>query len=145
MMEYGYGVVFSQESFKEDAAVLLLDKALDMGNDELYHKHEAFCDNYGYSFESQPGKEEFVDTFEDDNTGSGLGGLLARVINDADFDGADYFVCKDGCLYVKAGIPFDDEEKQAVPTVKDIQCLLSVYLNPLLNKPCSPCYVEGMS
>lgn len=142
MLEYGYGVNLSQEIFKEDAAVLLLDRAFDMGNDELYHKHTVFCDNYGYSFESLPGKGEFVQTFEDDYTGCGLGGLLARVINDAAFEGEDYFLYKDGCLYIKAEIPFDEEEKQAIPTVKDIQCLLAEYLNPLLNHPCSPCYVE---
>lgn len=142
MLEYGYGVVFSQASFKEDAAALLLERAFDMGNDGLYHMHSIFCDNYGYSYDSRDGMKEYVEFFEDDYTGCGLGALLARVIDDAAFEGEDYFVFKDNCLYVKAEIPIDDEDKQRMPTVKDIQRLLSVYLNPLLESPCSPCYIE---
>lgn len=141
-MEYGYGVILSQCSFVPDADVMLLDKALDMGNDEVYHKHTVFCDNYGYSYKSKPGKKEFVETYEDDYTGCGLVGMLARMINDADFDGEDFFVAKGGCLYVKAEIPVDDEDKQLMPTQRDIQMLLSLFLNPLLVQPCSPCHVE---
>ena len=142
MMEYGYGVILSQCKFVPDADEMLLDKALDMGNDELFHKHTIFCDNYGYSYNSKPGKKEFVATYEDDYTGSGLGGMLARVINDADFDGEDFFVTKGGCLYVKAEIPIDDEDKRNMPTQRGIQMLLTTFLNPLLKQPCSPCHVE---
>lgn len=142
MFDKGYGCVLSNCSFKEDATVIILDNALNSGNDDLYHKYAVFCDNQGYAWDEEESKRAFVECFDDEYTGCGLEGLIARVIDDAEFDGAEYFITHDDCLYVSAEVPVDDEDRQAMPTQKEIQSLLAKYLNPLLEEPATIDWLE---
>ena len=142
MLDKGYGVILSECKFKEDASVTILDYALNSGNDDLYHSYAVFCDNQGYAWDDEEAKRAFVECFDDEYTGCELEGLIARVIDDAEFDGAEYFITRDDCLYVSAEVPVDEEDKQAMPTQKDIQKLLAEYLNPLLETPVSVGWVE---
>lgn len=142
MPDKGYGVILDKCKFKEDAVLLLMDRALEL-NDEILDAYAVSCSNYGFSRDTAEAKRFFVENFTDDyGCGSDAEGLLARVIDDADFDGAEVFVSKDGCLYVQATVPADDEEKEILPTQEEIRNLLAIYLNPLLEEPAEICWLN---
>ena len=138
-MEKGYGVITSKCEYKPNAVLLLREKALE--NDDILHAFYVYCENYGFQTNEDDAWVSFVENYDDEViegtliTGSGFEGLIARVIDDAEFDGDEYFVCEDCCMYVPADIPFDEEEKQKMPTQKDIRTLLAKYMNPLLKSP----------
>ena len=66
MFDKGYGCVLNNCSFKEDATVIILDNALNSGNDDLYHKYAVFCDNQGYAWDEEESKRAFVECFDDE-------------------------------------------------------------------------------
>lgn len=142
MLDKGYGVIISECKFKEDAAATFMNHFALERNDQVYHAYAVFCDVNGYVWDDNEAKTAFAENFDDECTGFGLEGLVARVIDDAEFEGAEYFITRDDCLYVPAIVPVDNEDKQAMPTQKDIQKLLAEYLNPLLETPVSVGWVE---
>lgn len=141
MFDKGYGVVLSQCKFREDAPVILMQR-FGLENDEILEQFHDFCGNYGHNMDDPDAMREFVGIYEDDFVGCDLGGLLARVINDAEFGGAEYFITRDCCLYVSAAVPVDDEDRKAMPTQKEIQSYLAAYMAPLLKEPAVIDWVE---
>ena len=142
MPDKGYGVILAKCKFKEDAVLLLMDRALEL-NDDILDEFAILCSNYGFSQDTAEAKRFFAESFSDDyGCGSDAEGLLARVIDDAEFDGAEIFVSKDGCLYVQATVPADAEEKEIMPTQADVRDLLAKYLNPLLEEPAEICWLN---
>lgn len=142
MLDKGYGVDLGACKLRKDAALILMNDRYAVENDNVLHEFTVFCDNYGYHTDDDEAKREFVDMYGDESSGCCMEGLIARFINDREFDGADYFVGRDGCLYVLATIPVDDEDRQAMPTQKEIQSLLAKYLNPLLEEPATIDWLE---
>lgn len=135
-MNNGYGVFFPDCKFADDAALTLMNGRYVMENDDVFRQYCTFCDNYGYHTDDPKAKAEFVGWFSDEYCGYGMPGLIARLINDLDFDGADYFYGEeDGFLGVIATVPVDDEEKQRMPTQNEVKNLLSHFLEPLLTEP----------
>ena len=141
MTDKGYGSILSNCTFKPDASCILMDQFA-LENDEILHEFYIFCENYGYSSTEAEAREDFVRSYEDDLVGYGMEGLLARVIDDAEFEGEEYFLYRDECIYVSAMIPVDEVDKQSMPTQKDIRTLLEKYLFPLLEAPAEVEWVD---
>jgi len=142
MFDKGYGVDFGACKLRDDAALILMNDRYAVENDNILHSFTVFCDNYGYHTDDNDAKIEFVDWYADEFAGYGMEGLIARFINDKELGGADYFLGRNGCLYVQATVPLDDEDREGMPTQKEIQMLLAKYLEPLLLEPAVIEWVE---
>lgn len=141
MADKGYGVILEQCKFKSNAVEILMDRFA-LENDDILDDFAILCSNYGYYQEDAEAKRVFAESFHDRyGCGEDAEGLLARVIDDAEFDGHEIFVSKDGCLYVQAAVPANDEEKEIMPTQEEIREHLAKYLNPLLEEPAEVLWV----
>ena len=146
MIDHGFGVILNGEGtseFRDDAPVSLVNMILKSTCSLAMEFEDYFKENkYSYS-EIDDAKIAFVKDFEDDEYGCGLEGLLATFINVNEVIEESLFIYRDSCLYVSAHIPYDEESKKEMLTVKDIERVLALYLNPLLkNGPCSPTWVD---
>ena len=146
MTDHGFGVILDGEGtseFKENACALLVDMIRESSvalsfEFEDYIKASDYTDS-----ELDEPKIAFAEEFDDDEYGCGFEGLLAAFINEKEELEESWFVYRDSCLYIPARVPYDEESKNAMLTVKDIERILAQYLNPLLkNGPCSPTWVD---
>ena len=134
-MDKGYGVVlecYDGSDYVENASVKLCDMILASKCDWLKELYVKFCEENGFEHDDMEAKEEFVNQFEIDFIGDGFEGLLAEFINESEYEGRECFVYRDGCLYVSAQVPVDEDDKAFLPTQKDIQKVLDKYLAPML-------------
>lgn len=152
---YGYGVDSSKVSFSyaqnsyEYLADLVFNhncKPIREDFNDYLKEEEIDYDNLSEN-EQMEVWADYVDMFDaydldESSEGTDELGMLAYYINNMLFGGKLVFQYEDGCLFVEARIPVDEADKKFMPTQKDIQQILALYLNPMLRHPVTVDHIE---
>lgn len=133
-IEHGYGTMLTENEFADDAAYRFLSELMLDWVHQMYV--EKFSDSSGRPFAlTGITAKAFAEDYVSEDNGVGLPALIVDTINS--FHGLTSYGFKyaDNCIYVAAAVPIDAKDKNEMLTQKNIDQMLSRYLDPLLADP----------
>lgn len=136
----GYGIILDDYELKPNA-IMNLYKNLSQEYKDFLGIDESVKDMQQEDSEADPEDliEGFIEEYENDKyCWDGVTGFIVDWINFTEFNGRTVFRYEDYCIYVRATLPENEDERNKIPTTERIDEIIKKYVNPYLETNHTP-------